>query len=205
MRAGNRTEGRLVAAALDLFSQEGIEVTTREIAERAGVNEVTLFRHFATKERLIAAVIRELCAAESRALDQLAIEPFDLERDLLRMARLYAAKMQRHQGFVRSMLAHPLKGKMAVALVREVVEPVRNKFTAYLEEGQRRGLVRKVPARAAIDAFVGAIAMDALRRGWAQPGYSRSRFLAATVKIFAAGLAQDARGTDSTGGTGSKG
>src|SRR5689334_17152164 len=35
---------RLIAAALVMFSRRGMAATTREIAEEAGVNEVTLFR-----------------------------------------------------------------------------------------------------------------------------------------------------------------
>lgn len=47
-----------MAAAARVFAQEGLAgATTRAIAKAAKVNEVTLFRHFGTKDRLIAAVI----------------------------------------------------------------------------------------------------------------------------------------------------
>jgi len=51
---------RIVASALALFSQQGITATTtKEIAEQAGVNEVTLFRQFGSKQGLLLAVIQE--------------------------------------------------------------------------------------------------------------------------------------------------
>jgi AcrR family transcriptional regulator len=41
------TKKRILAAAELVFSRDGFQgATTREIARQAGVNEVTLFRHF---------------------------------------------------------------------------------------------------------------------------------------------------------------
>lgn len=52
------TGRRILTSAMDLFSERGYKTTTtREIASRAGVNELTLFRHFGSKERLLEASI----------------------------------------------------------------------------------------------------------------------------------------------------
>lgn len=54
------TRQRLMNAALELFSTQGVtETTTRQIAELAKVNEVTLFRHFGNKQGLLLAVVSE--------------------------------------------------------------------------------------------------------------------------------------------------
>ncbi len=51
---------KIVRSALTLFAQQGITATTtKEIAENAGVNEVTLFRQFGSKQGLLLAVIQE--------------------------------------------------------------------------------------------------------------------------------------------------
>lgn len=51
---------RLIQAALELFAAQGVTATTtRQIAERAEVNEVTLFRNFGSKHALLLAVIEE--------------------------------------------------------------------------------------------------------------------------------------------------
>ena len=56
----NSTRQRLINAALELFATQGVaETTTRQIAELAQVNEVTLFRHFGNKHGLLLAVISE--------------------------------------------------------------------------------------------------------------------------------------------------
>jgi AcrR family transcriptional regulator len=47
---------RLVAAAVDLFTEQGYDATTvAQIAERAGVTKSTFFRHFADKRELLVA------------------------------------------------------------------------------------------------------------------------------------------------------
>ncbi len=72
MSKKERTRNALVVAALELFEQRGYEATSvAEIANRAGVTEMTFFRHFASKaavlvddpyDPLIAAGIRRLPA-----------------------------------------------------------------------------------------------------------------------------------------------
>ncbi|MDA8345495.1 MAG: helix-turn-helix domain containing protein [Thermaerobacter sp.] len=49
----SETRGRILEAAFELFAEKGFTgATTREIADRADVNEVTIFRHFRSKEAL---------------------------------------------------------------------------------------------------------------------------------------------------------
>ena len=50
---------RILSAAYELFSRRGIRaVGTDEVIERAGVARATLYRHFATKDDLVLAVLR---------------------------------------------------------------------------------------------------------------------------------------------------
>ena len=58
MRAdARRSHDAILAAAGALFAGRGGEVQMDEIAERAGVGMGTLYRHFATKQALLAAII----------------------------------------------------------------------------------------------------------------------------------------------------
>lgn len=54
MSRWERTHEALRQAALELFVTRGYDATaTAQVAERAGVSEMTLFRHFPTKEALV--------------------------------------------------------------------------------------------------------------------------------------------------------
>ena len=55
------TRERILRAALTAFGSSGYSgATTKDIAKRAGVNEVTLFRHFKSKQALFAASLAEM-------------------------------------------------------------------------------------------------------------------------------------------------
>jgi AcrR family transcriptional regulator len=54
-----RNRRRLLDAAEAIFSERGLDVGVAEIAARAGVGRGTLFRNFATKDDLIAAIVVE--------------------------------------------------------------------------------------------------------------------------------------------------
>lgn len=53
MRYNNETSEKIMKVALKLFSEQGYyPTTTKQIAEEAGVNELTIFRHFGSKSNL---------------------------------------------------------------------------------------------------------------------------------------------------------
>jgi AcrR family transcriptional regulator len=54
-----RNRKRLLESAQVLFRERGLDVGVAEIAEAAGVGRGTLFRNFASKEDLIAAIVAE--------------------------------------------------------------------------------------------------------------------------------------------------
>jgi len=58
MRAdAQRNRERIIAAAIEVFAESGLEASTAEIAHRAGVGEATLFRRFPSKGALIEAIV----------------------------------------------------------------------------------------------------------------------------------------------------
>src|SRR5512143_1758481 len=53
------TNEQLLKATLKLISEKGyVGATTREIAQEAGVTELTLFRHFGSKEKLFEELLQ---------------------------------------------------------------------------------------------------------------------------------------------------
>jgi AcrR family transcriptional regulator len=68
-----RNRRLLLDAAAAAFAEQGTEVPIAEIAQRAGMGKGTVFRHFPTKENLIAAIVcarlDELSAAGTALLD----------------------------------------------------------------------------------------------------------------------------------------
>src|SRR5436853_7899521 len=64
---------RILAAASELFYRHGIRaVGVEAIAEAAGTNKMTLYRHFSSKDELVAEYLRRLAADAGHFWDELA-------------------------------------------------------------------------------------------------------------------------------------
>jgi AcrR family transcriptional regulator len=82
------TRERILTAAREVIGRKGKRgATTREIADVAGVNEATLFRHFGTKEALLVACAQHFCGYLELA-DVAAARSGEIADDLLALARL---------------------------------------------------------------------------------------------------------------------
>jgi len=80
---------RILAAARELFYRDGIRaVSVDVVAAAADTNKMTLYRHFASKDALVAVYLKQL-AAEGDAIWQAAREeyPDDAQAQLLALLR----------------------------------------------------------------------------------------------------------------------
>lgn len=85
----NSTRQRLINAALELFVSQGFsETATKQIAELAQVNEVTLFRHFGNKHGLLLAALEE--TAIFKNLGQTLLEQSKQNSSIERALKDYA-------------------------------------------------------------------------------------------------------------------
>src|SRR5580698_7338421 len=81
------TRARILAATREIFERNGTRgTTTREVAERAGVNEATLFRHFGSKAALIGAMREDSCGVESIRNLLTGLDGVEMGADIKRLA-----------------------------------------------------------------------------------------------------------------------
>jgi AcrR family transcriptional regulator len=85
--AMEKTHEKIIAAARELFEKNGFAAaTTREIADIAGVSEVTLFRHFSTKRALFEETLHS-CMHPYKVDEYLKNDAaYDLDIDLKSIA-----------------------------------------------------------------------------------------------------------------------
>ena len=117
----NPTRQRLIHAALELFAVQGVtDTTTRQIAERAEVNEVTLFRHFGNKHGLLLAVIEDagVFAHLGQTLIRQANQTSSIYQALKEYANACLAAMDQVPAVVRSVVGeagqYPAKNREAI-------------------------------------------------------------------------------------------
>jgi AcrR family transcriptional regulator len=74
-----RNREKLLAAAVAAFAEDGVSASLEQIARRAGVGIGTLYRHFPSRDALVAAVYRqEVGRLATAALELLAEYPPDV-------------------------------------------------------------------------------------------------------------------------------
>lgn len=96
----------LLAAAEEEFAEKGVDATIADIARRAGVAKGTVFRHFATKEDLIGAIIGEHLAALATVARAL-VDAQDPGAALLEFLVVAADKQQqRDLAFLQSVIGN---------------------------------------------------------------------------------------------------
>jgi AcrR family transcriptional regulator len=92
---------QLLDAAARIYAEAGYRgATTRRIADEAGVNEITLFRQFGSKDALIReAIVR---AGTSLAPDPLPATPRDPFQELREWASAHIAELRERRSLIRT-------------------------------------------------------------------------------------------------------
>lgn len=104
-RSPEETRNRILAATREILGKKGRRgATTREIAELAGVNEATIFRHFGHKEALIGACAEHYCPTVE-IQEVVASLTGDLEGDLRRLAVALTNRMEQLRDLIIMSLA----------------------------------------------------------------------------------------------------
>ncbi len=151
------TRDKILETALRLFSKEGyLGATTREIAREAGVAEVTLFRHFPSKETLFEETInansflpalkglmpgiRQMPYGEALAMIAKSfLEILALRKDTVKIMQ---AEMQRYPEKIQ---------KIYHAFIDEMV----NTLASYFGEMHGKGSLREFDTELAARSFFG--------------------------------------------------
>jgi AcrR family transcriptional regulator len=115
------TRTRLIEAALDLFAERGVtETTTKAVAERAQVNEVTLFRYFGNKHGLLLAVMEDsaVFAQLGKALVEQAGSKASFSEVLKDYAQVSLQTLERVPDLVHSLVGeagqYPVENRLAL-------------------------------------------------------------------------------------------
>lgn len=164
----NRT--RILEAARRVYSQFGWRgATTRRIAEAAGVNEVTIFRQFGTKDALLDAVM--VHSAANDTVPPLPTVPAHPEQELTHWMLAHHTRLCEMREMIRQMMGQAAERPEvascagngpcgAAALLREYV--VRLRRGGWLQKGP--GSTPPADVSAGVAMLMGAMFADAMGR-----------------------------------------
>jgi AcrR family transcriptional regulator len=162
MAAEDRRQ-QILEVAVRLFSQKGFRgTTTKEIALAAEVNEAIIFRHFATKRELYAAIIdrkgeegrmnemheriRQLMEArdDRRVFETLALTMLDFHaQDETPMRILYYSALEGNE--------------LSQMIFRNHIAQTHRTLADYIKLRTREGAFRKIDPMTAVRGFLGMV------------------------------------------------
>jgi AcrR family transcriptional regulator len=186
------TRDRILKAAADIISRRGYaRATTRAIAEAAGVNEVTLFRHFGNKRNLLAEMIQKHSALPNLTFiieNQLT---GDYRQDLVHLATVFYHAITERKEALRLMLCEARELPEVQEIIVKVPDLLRKLLTRYFQEKIEANLIRNTNPEVMAQGFLGmffsyGIAREMLDSKIA-PEISEEAIITEFVDIFVGG------------------
>lgn len=128
------TRKLIIDASLEVFTEKGYtSATTLDISKKAGVSEMTLFRHFKTKDNLFILAIKEVMGTSIKnnleinldlSLSEFMMEILD-EKLMIISAQIDVIKM-----LIRERLSHKLDENLAFP--KMISNQVKEKISLYV-------------------------------------------------------------------------
>src|SRR5215813_11501294 len=138
--AGEERRLQILRVAVRLFYQKGCRgTTTKEIAQAAGVSEAMVFRHFATKEELYAAILdHKACSGDRFDPEPLTAEAISRKDDRAVFESLALGALDYHEKdpeFQRLLLHSALeKHELAQMFFEQFVRRVYEFLGGYIRQ-----------------------------------------------------------------------
>lgn len=139
------TKEQLLKATLKLISEKGyLGATTREIALEAGVTELTLFRHFGSKERLFEELLKSYTFLPLLKELLPEMEGLSCESALTLLATRFLLSLKERKSLVKIMYSEVTSYPEKIREVyNKFVDEMRITLAHYFEAQQNRSMFRK--------------------------------------------------------------
>jgi len=182
------TRRRIVDAAMDLFGKKGyVATTTREIASKAGVTEVTIFRHFGTKENLFETGIKEGSPVAILGKELEARLSGHLSQDLATLADAILSIALTRADLIRlGMIEAPTSPELT-RVVRQIPARFKAFIAEYLLESHREGRIVEGDFAVLAEIFYSVLLQYVLSLSSLGPGDShvkREKLVSELVELF---------------------
>lgn len=189
-----RKHRAILEAATELFLREGYQGTSMDqVASLAAVSKQTVYKHFAGKEQLFAAILHRITDRASEFIDTVIPalqQTTDLETDLRQFARRYLTTvlqppvLQLRRLIIGEASRLP---KLAGDYYQSVPEHTLAALSACFRELTERGLLRMEDPRLAASHFAFLILGESLDRAMFQ-GHNESILETALERLADAGV-----------------
>jgi AcrR family transcriptional regulator len=153
------TRQRLLNTSLRLISEKGyLGATTREIAHQAGVTELTLFRHFGSKQMLFEEVLRNFTFLPRLVELIPELEGLAIEKALTKIGVTFVNTLNERKDLVKILLSEVRHYPEQIREVYErCIENIVMTLSGFLKQKKRSGMLKSSDPETASRAFLGMI------------------------------------------------
>jgi TetR/AcrR family transcriptional regulator len=158
---------RILDAAMQEFGRKGyVAATTRNIAKEAGVNEVTLFRKFQSKENLLRAVIVRARDTALQELESIFLrnKAADLPTSLRGLGRGLMKILAERRDLMFLLISEGRRKSRVAKLLSSIPEIMLKRLGEYFEDRARRGELRNLNPQAVAMIFASYLVYNNLAR-----------------------------------------
>ena len=161
MSQKDKTRDKLLEATLQLISEKGyLGATTREIAAKAGVSELTLFRKFGKKEKLFEEML-ESYTFLPRLRDLIEeVDEMPVKEGLNTIGTRFLKTLQERRPLAQIMLSEMSHYPQKVRRIyQQMIDNLAKTLKSYLEIRKDRGEVRPIDMDFASYAYLRVLFM----------------------------------------------
>ena len=157
------SRNEIINAACQVFARLGFRgCTTRRIADAAGVNEVTIFRQFGSKEALIREAMKRTHSVDLAPLPDVPTNP---ERELTSWSESFIQHLRLRSSIIRKTMSEMEERPEMCECASYVPKQASTVLCHYLTALKRQGrTAEKFEAKTASAMLMGAIFADAMGR-----------------------------------------
>ncbi|NTW60087.1 MAG: TetR/AcrR family transcriptional regulator [Nitrospirae bacterium] len=165
------TKERLLGATMKLVSKKGyLGATTREIAQEAGVSEITLFRHFGSKEKLFEGMLGQYTFLPHLKELRTRLDELPYEEALQIVATRFLLTLKERKSFIKIMFSevnhYPGKiRKIYNDTIDETRATLADYFLSLRKEGRLRNISPEAGARTFLSMLVAYFRSEEIMRG----------------------------------------
>ena len=151
------TRDKILEAALKLISKKGyLGATTREIANIAGIAEITLFRHFPSKERLFEEVLNTYSFLPVLKSLMPEIAQLAYEQALTIIAKRFLETLYSRKDIVQIMHSEVQRYPEKIhKIYHTFLDEMIRTLASYFDELAGKGIVRQFDTEIGARAFLG--------------------------------------------------
>ncbi|SEN16360.1 TetR/AcrR family transcriptional regulator [Paenibacillus sp. OV219] len=164
-------QAKILASAIEVFAEKGYAASsTSEIAQRAGVAEGTIFRHYKTKKELLLSIVapaitKLIAPFVLRGFGKVLDSNYESFDEVLRaMIENRIEFITKHRSILKILMQEiPFHPELQVHLQKDILAKVLERFQKIVVKFQAQGQMVDVPSmtviRLCISAIMGYIAV----------------------------------------------